>query len=430
MLTERNLLYLHPDEIKRRQTLLFKRQIRNCYDNIPFYQKWFKKNGLSPADFQEISDIRKMPLLSKDDIRKDYEAFLNPGYRRERCRRSLSSGSTGKPFSVFFDRRSWIRKKYVAKLRARFQCGMKMGQKVAIFECDRLGKINQKNREAALLLPVLRARFFSLFEDLDKTTLDLRRFSPHNFYGYPSYLLKLARHVRKKGVSFPKLERVFTSSEYLDPNARRFMAEVFQAPLYDHYGCTEVKEVAWQCERQEGYHINEDEVLCEFLLDGKPAADGETGDIVLTDLRNRVMPLVRYRVGDLGMRLAGPCGCGRGFSLMRPCAGRASEYLTLPDGRELSPYRLTTAIEKTPGLLQYQITQIARESLLVRVILDGSPDKKKEAIRRALSAATRGLFEVNIESCGQIPVEKNGKFKLIRNNTTSSYGEIGGCNGP
>ena len=118
---------------------------------------------------------------------------------------------------------------------------------------------------------------------------------------------------------------------------RRYIKDRYAADVFDIYGCTEIKEIAWECERHNGYHINEDEVLVEILDGDKPVGWDEVGDIVITDLRNKAMPLIRYRIGDRGLLRPGPCSCGRTFALMAPSAGRSSDFIITPNGQKLSP---------------------------------------------------------------------------------------------
>ena len=125
--------------------------------------------------------------------------------------------------------------------------------------------------------------------------------------------------------------------------------------MYDVYGSTEFKEVAWECDRHEGYHINEDEVIVEILRMENPSLQELSAILCITDLRNKVMPLIRYQMYDKGMLINEKCNCGRTFALMKPYAGRSSEYIILPNDEILSPYLFTTSIEKIKGLLQYQV---------------------------------------------------------------------------
>ncbi len=204
---------------------------------------------------------------------------------------------------------------------------------------------------------------------LEKTVQQLTGFSPAALYGSPSYFFLLGQYISKNNIKLTSVKKIFTSSEYLQETVREYIKEKFEAEVFDIYGSTEFKEVAWECEKHEGYHINEDEVIIEILKDEIPASPGTIGNIVITDLRNSVMPLIRYQMNDKGMLIKEQCSCGRTFSTMKPFAGRSSEYIVLPNDEILSPYLFTTSIEKIEGLLQYQIIQINKNKLLVNIVV-------------------------------------------------------------
>jgi phenylacetate-CoA ligase len=137
---------------------------------------------------------------------------------------------------------------------------------------------------------------------------------------------------------------------------------------------------------------------------------------VLTDLRNHAMPLIRYKIGDKGMLLKDPCPCGRKFQLMRPLAGRASEYIILPDGEQLSPYRFTTLIENIPGLLQFQIIQIHPKHLRVKTVLKAKNQMTTlNQIKEKLQQLTHNQMVIAVENCDRLEIEDNGKFKVVKN---------------
>ncbi len=170
---------------------------------------------------------------------------------------------------------------------------------------------------------------------------------------------------------------------------RRRLESAFGAPVLDVYGSTECKEIAWQCPSGAGYHVNMESVVVELLgSDGREVSSGETGDVVVTTLTNRAMPLIRYVTGDRARRVDGPCPCGRGLERLEGIEGRMSEYLHLPGGALLSPYELTSLIETQPGVLQYQITHDSPDTLKVAVVLAANaPATAPAAIQHALANA-------------------------------------------
>ena len=214
----------------------------------------------------------------------------------------------------------------------------------------------------------------------------------------------------------------------MESKVRQFVERIFGVEIFDIYGSTEFKEIAWECPYHKGYHINEDEVICEILKDGRPAEVGEIGDIVINDLHNKAMPLIRYQLKDKGYYLKETCRCGTSFLLMRPVSGRASDYISLPNGDQVSPYLFTTSIEHVNGLLKYQIIQTGKRSIVVKVILGnhlaGESDWSAPAvtrIREILTDVTSGLMDIEIEKCRTIEMEENGKCKVVKNLYTTLH---------
>ena len=405
-------IYLSRKDLDSYRFLKLKKQLLHAYRNIPFYKKTFDQSGVNPVNFNSLEVLSLYPVINKDIIRANN--LLNHDALFKYRFKSHTSGSTGQPMWTYYNFKSWIRKKYLVKARARTECGVKLNEKIAVFEST-----SQHFKDNAnILFQNLKSRYrvFSIFEPLEKTIQKLIDFSPAALYGSPSYFFLLGKYISKNRIGLTSVKKIFTSSEYLQETVREYIQEKFKAEVFDIYGSTEFKEAAWECEKHEGYHINEDEVIIEVLQDGKPAAPGVIGNIVITDLRNTVMPLIRYQMNDKGMLMKERCSCGRTFSIMKPSAGRSSEYIVLPNDEILSPYLFTTGIEKIEGLLQYQIIQVNRHKLLVNIVSDPEYFKNiAESVRNILGYITNHSMEIEIERQIQIDVEENGKFKVVKN---------------
>jgi phenylacetate-CoA ligase len=392
--------------------LLLKRQLLHAYKNVNFYRERYDQEGVNPANLKSIEDLAAYPVINKDIIRSNN--LINQNVLFKNKFKSHTSGSTGQPMWTYYNFSSWIRKKYLVKARARMECGVKSNEKIAAFESASLSHKDNSN----ILLKNLKSRYriFSIFETSENTIQKLINFSPSALYGPPSHFFLLAQYISENNIRLNSIRRIFTSSEYIQETVREYIKKKFDAEVYDVYGSTEFKEVAWECEKHEGYHINEDEVIVEILKDGKPAAQGIIGNIVITDLRNTVMPLIRYQMNDKGMLMKDKCSCGRTFSTMKPFAGRSSEYVVLPNDEILSPYLFTTSIEKIEGLLQYQIVQVNKNKLRVDIVSNSEYyNSIAESVKNILKQITKHSMEIEIEKQIKIDVEENGKFKVVKN---------------
>jgi phenylacetate-CoA ligase len=250
---------------------------------------------------------------------------------------------------------------------------------------------------------------------------ELRAFKPTVLYGFPGYLLHLGRTAA--GSLRPRL--VFTSGEMLDELTRSGIEAAFGVDVLDVYGCTEVKEIAWECPRREGYHVNADWLLLEV----QPAASGDggkRGTLLVTCLYNRAMPLLRYEIGDTGEIVERACSCGRGLPLARPTLGRSVDYITLEDGTVVPPYNLTMAIRSIAGMRQFQIVQRTITRLEVLVVPrpefgDASRREIQERLRPVLNGLTAEVRVVE-----NIAPEPSGKYRIVRSDATASRGTVPG----
>jgi len=408
----RQNLHLSREELDIYRLKLLKNQLRKAYKNIPFYKNTFDQFDVNPSKLKSINDLSIYPIITKEIVRSNNLNNHKLFFRNKL--KSHTSGSTGQPMWTYYNLESWIRKKYLVKARARMECGLKLFDKIALFESA--AKNYKQNGNFLFRNFNSHYKMFSIFETNDNIVQKLIEFSPKALYGFPSYLFQLGQFIVKNNYKFNQVKEIFTSSEYLQDNMRKYIENSFNAEVFDIYGSTEFKEVAWECEKHEGYHINEDEVIIEILNEGKTVEYGEVGNIVITDLRNTTMPLIRYQMYDKGILLKEKCSCGRTFSLMRPYAGRSSEYIILPNNEILSPYLFTTSIEKIDGLQQYQIIQAGETKLSANVVCSRENFSRiVVALKDILSRITNCKMEIKIERKTFINVEKNGKFKVVRN---------------
>jgi phenylacetate-CoA ligase len=195
--------------------------------------------------------------------------------------------------------------------------------------------------------------------------------------------------------------------------------------VQDEYGCGEVGPIAYQCE-QGRLHVMSENLLVEVLTEkGELAGPGQTGEIVVTDLNNRAMPLIRYRLGDFAV-VGRPCSCGRGFPVLENIRGRAYDFVERADGRryhgEFFMYLFEDLRSHGLPIGQFQITQIARRALEILVVTPESASAEVEArIGHQLGDRLPGM-EVTVRRVESIPREASGKMRVIRSMVAKAGG--------
>jgi phenylacetate-CoA ligase len=231
------------------------------------------------------------------------------------------------------------------------------------------------------------------------------------------------------------LRGVITIGETLTPARKEAIAGYFRAGIINRYGLREFGCWSGQnCpESPDSFHINTELVALEILKnDGTPAAPGETGKVVLTDLHNRVMPMIRYDTGDLAV--AGPeepCPCGRGFPLMGAVEGRSVECVVTPSGRTVSAIVLGRYFRDGGPMFErkdhirfmrhYQVIQEGLNEVRLLVVPEnGFDETRARLLIRDVERLLGGEMRVAVDTVTEIPLEKSGKRPLIKGRTQAA----------
>jgi phenylacetate-CoA ligase len=405
--------WLPPEALRGRQERALAAQLAHAARTVPHYRGIFAERGLSGAG-PALETLAALPILRRERIQERPEAFLAEDGERDGWHSSRTSGSTGRPLVTFFDAPCWAQVKLALKLRRLLASGWRPGRRLMVVETLTPEELASHAARAAWPLErALGARaWLSVFEPPESHLARYWRARPHFLYAPPSYLAELAPHWDGALRRRVPLRALMTSSEWTPLPARERLRRAFGVPLLDVYGSTEFKEIAWQCTDGSGYHVNVESVFVEVLDEaGAPVPDGAPGELVVTSLTNRAMPLLRYGTGDRASRRPGRCPCGRGAPLLDAIEGRVADFVHV-GGRSLSPYELTTAIEHHPGLRQYRFVQRAPDRIEVEVVLADSA-AELVAIERDLRRRLGPEVEVAVRPVAAIPRRASGKLRVV-----------------
>ena len=249
---------------------------------------------------------------------------------------------------------------------------------------------------------------FTTAEEQLKILLTLR---PTLIYGTPSGVKELCDYAARKNIQPPSVSVIFLSSVLISDTVRQEIETCFQGRVIGIYGSTEFKDLAHECEEGR-YHSYFQSAVFEVDPDTGP----RTGRLLITSFMNRAMPLIRFDIGDYATVGSDPCKFGRNSPYLAKISGREIEFLRLPDGRTLSPYRLTTAVETVPGLLKYRFVQGDALSLYMEVVL-GDPgipnDEKIRQIRENLRPVLGDKIDLPIRTVKRIERTRGGKHRIV-----------------
>jgi phenylacetate-CoA ligase len=394
------------DQLARRRLsrLLFDSALNNT-----FYARRLQDAGIEWADpvlwLDPYRALAALPPVSKLELRQAGAIALTGGQVHPDWLSSSSSGSTGEPFRVYYEPRAWATLKYAVKLRARRACGLGPTDRVAIL--DTVAGSRPATGQG------LGWSRISVLQPAEAVADAMVAFAPDVVYGLPSALLEAGRALQLRGARL-QLRMLFTSGELLN-GSRAALTAAFDAPVYDIYGTSETKEIAWQCPHG-GMHLNSDVVRLEVLDDaGRSVPIGQEGNLVATLLVNRAMPLFRYLTGDRGALLSGRCTCGRSSPLLGIVSGRAADVLVLRGGQRISPYALTCALERVGGVLRYQVSQLDPARVRVRAIAEGAANRETIAheMRSALRFEVAPFLDADVEFVDRLPTGPRAKFRVV-----------------
>lgn len=384
------------------------RNLLHASARAPLHRARFRDAKIDHAAIAADPDavLAALPSMSKATLRLAGAAALRDGRIGSGWYASSSSGSTGEPFTMRFDARAWAILKHLVKARSRLASGVRALDRIAILDAIPLAAEGASFMERAG-----RVRRISVFRPANDIARLLDEFAPQAVYGLPSVLLE-AGTVRRRSA---RPARVFTGGELLPSGARAALADLYGGPVHDCYGTSETKEIAWQCEAG-GVHVNADVLHVEVLDDSdQPSPQGVEGALAVTVLVNSAMPLIRYRTGDRGVLLPSACGCGLALPLLGVMTGREADVLEFGGGRRLSPYALTTALERVGGLQRYQITQLAPGRLRVRALAASGLDQvaARCRVQDMLGAEVGAAVDIEVEFVEHFIIPAGRKFRVV-----------------
>jgi phenylacetate-CoA ligase len=370
--------------------------------------------GLQPRDFNSVEDLDKLPVLTKELVRERRASLM----ARRRARRDWllghSSGTTGSPLSVWYDRRTCIMTNAIDR-RQKMWAGMTGRDWIAYLLGRVVVPVRQKGPPFWRTNWIHRQLWFSTFhmapETLSSYAAELKRREVRFLEGYPSTLYVLAKHLVENRSSLP-MRAVITSSETLHDIQRTCIEEAFQCELFDFYALAERAAFAGECERHCGKHIAEDYSYVEIVNeDGRRLSDGQMGYIAGTNFHNRAMPLIRYRTDDVASIVEEQCTCGRRFRRLGEVATKAEDIVVTPDGRWISPSVLTHPFKTVAGVEKSQLVQEEEDLLVLKIVAADSFNAKPllQALRERLGPE----MHFRVELVSEIPRESSGKFRWV-----------------
>jgi phenylacetate-CoA ligase len=402
--------------LRRTQLRLLRRALARAYRDVPLYRARFDAAGVHPRELTSVADLARFPMTEKDDIRDAFpHGCIVRGADLAKCRIQPTSGSSGQCMEVALGR-VCDDHRTLATQRIYAMQGFRPWHRMAYIYPFPLPLMRN--------LGLYRSYYFHTATPPGELLADLRAVRPHFLAATPSDLFDLCDATDADLTSLG-LRAVCVHSEPMSDDERRCLADRFGCRVATNYYCTELWGVAGEC-TEHALHQLSDNVVVEIVDDtGRPVPRGEVGHVLLTSLRARVQPFIRYRIGDLAAWDAsdGPCVCGSALPRLARLEGRDDDYIVYPNGERLHPSKITVAV-KSPCFRfasqqifrDYRITQDGPSHVHIHVVPGRDARHFAECAeqgRKNLADLLGPSFAVTLARVARLDRGTGGKRKIV-----------------
>jgi phenylacetate-CoA ligase len=406
-----------PATIRDLQEHRLRALVRHLYLHVPYYADVMQSRNLKPEDIRTLDDLEKLPLLSKNDVRGNlYFDLFADNHKKDEMLKISTSGSTGEPFVVYAERRQ-LEMRWASTFRAAEWTGWRFGDRQARLWHQTLGMSKSQVFKEYLDAMFMRRLFIPAYELNESNILGLidklRTFRPVLIDGYAEIFNFLAHYARKQGIQGVNPKAIMTSAQIMPQQVREVIESEFKTRVFDKYGSREFSGIAYECDQHQGHHLMAESYIVEILKDGQPAKPGELGEVVITDLNNYSVPLVRYRIGDLAeaMDPAQVCACGRGLPRIGRIEGRSQAIVFCANGTWLPGTFFAHFFKDYDfAVRQYQVVQHRRDAIDLKIVPEaGYSSDVEELLLRELRRFMGEKMEIDVQIVDHIPMVRTGK---------------------
>ena len=409
--------YYSKEKIIEYQNLALKRVVYHAYNTTSYYQSLFDRHKLKPNDIQSREDLYKIPVLTKDLIRENFDQLVSSNFKKNKLIHGHTSGTTGSPLDVLWDQNTCIYTNAV-DWRQKNWAGINYGDKMALVLGRVVAPPGKKTPPFWKMDYIHNQLWMSAFhlssENIKHYLRKLERFQPVAIEGYPSTVYLLAKFLNDSGKTFP-VKSVLTSSETLYPLQKDEIERAFECKVYDFYGMAERVLFATECDAHADHHLNFEYGLTEIVDDNDhPLGEDEKGFVVSTSLQNYGMPLIRYKTSDVSAIKSQQCSCGRHMPMLERITTKAEDIIVCPDGRLISPSILTHPFKPIENIEESQIVQEDINHITIKIVRKAGFNKNDaEKLLDGFKHRVGNDMDISIEYVNEIERTASGKFRWV-----------------
>ncbi len=417
------LQWLDSDQTYELQMERLEQLLMHAYRHVPYYRTVLSDSEIVDRDGRVcLARFHQIPLLDKDIIRLSFDDLKSHDLDNRKWYENTSGGSTGEP-ARFIQDKCYSEMSSAVKMLDDLWSGYSTGErKVILWGSERdllVGKETPKTVLGRFLRDEIWLNSYRMTnESLCAYAKSINTFKPAQILAYVESIYELSQFVERENLDMYNPKAIMTSAGTLLPYMRKKIEQVFNAPVFNRYGSREVGDIACECNHHRGLHVSAPTHYVEVLKEDGTAADsGEVGEIVITLLTNYSMPLIRYRIGDMGMWAKEPCSCGRGWPLLGEVTGRVTDNFKSEDGTIIYGGYIRQLLYYRDWIRKYQIIQEDYNLISIQIVASKQKQDLREYYARELGEIAEkikiamGDCRVEYDFVNDITSTQSGKFR-------------------
>ncbi len=397
--------------------------LNHAFDNVPYYKEilmdyvQFKRGRVCLKDFD---DFTRVPPLTRQMISEQGSKLHARDHAQRKSYMNSSGGSTGEPVRILQDQDYLISEGATFLLPRSWKGVGPYDSEIYIWGSERdtfKGRKPLRNHIRDFLSNRIVINSFNMSPaDMERYIRILNNHRPRMIRAYADGIYEIAAYADRKAIEVRPQRAIHCAAGTLHDYMRATIEKVFACPVFNHYGCREVGSIASECEAHDGMHLLMDHNFIEIVdHEGNPCDPGTEGEILVTNLDNHSMPIVRYRIGDLGvMKSERNCECGCSYPRLQSVSGRTSEVLRTTDGRVISPVyfaHLIGVVHRSAGIKRFQVVQKDYDKVVIKMVREGeTSDRHLDQIKEQVRLVMGDDCRVDYDFVDKIAETRTGKF--------------------
>lgn len=402
---------LGPSEIHIMQLGFLGKILKYAFNNCPYYNKLYKNHENLIRNIQSINALRELPTITKQDIIHHHK-LISSNLSPICVSHKTTGGSSGHPVTIHKNVNALARER-AATWRGYSWAGIDVGDPQARFWGTPLTRTNRiKNKLIDIIANRIRLSAFDIsYSAMNTYYAKILKFQPAYLYGYVSMINTFCQHLHDEKLKLPNsVKAIITTSEILTDAIRNQIENNTNLKVFNEYGCGEVGSIAHECPNG-SMHIMADNLIVEI---------DSNDEIIVTDLHNYAMPLIRYRLNDFARFATSSCKCGCQFPILEKIYGRSYDLIQLANGKRAHPEIIMYIFEEfkdhSEGLVQFQFIQHTIVNYSINLVVNDKYNREyaEKKLTRRFNQVLEGTYSLNFKYLDKIKRENSGKIRLVQ----------------